>query len=1086
MIFGVKRAGDERRSRGVAERRRAQMCLSQLRWLEGFAADGQWYVVDGAPAPIALDGLALSQARRTVNTLLRDHRRSLERFVGDVGAWQGMIDGVLSRLGRYVRESAASCDFIDLASPRQRKAALALEAAHPALRALVRAAVSTWLLRPDLLAAALSWIQARAQRIGGIVKASAPEDLRRVLQLARLGPETEGVDALLGLLSMDIGHPQRTAESVSRLLERLRTRAGGRDIAPPRLADSAYAWVDGLLKWPEGERERAVALVAAADLARALDAWRTWEARYRPTLERAAALAQVIDSGPPIANVRRVIASVQRAQTAMPRALRLDEFLSGVASLAEAHRKPFHRAVLRFVLTCPGKDLPEARANYVAHAAEVVTTDEHDGRVAWLWEALAQERAAGASARVLEPWKRVFAGKAQGWLERGLLEDARQSREVKKLATAMARLAADGPASAEHGRRLGAVLAGGLDVAHAVALVRGLEALDIDVSAPLVRGAVALAGPESPILTKALQDLSARLDGSDYRQREALAALCEHVSAVGDVWMLRGLLENDLPRLMELVDLAMVAPRKSWPAHPKDALTPGWIAAYPPSLAAGLARLASVDPDAERTARRCLAPEIRDQAQLERELATLRARAPLGDREARRVQNLEARLRSPKPLSPARIARLADRLDAAAVRAAADRYLETLRASAQARVQTALGLEGWLEGASDRGQWSVLFALTRLEAPQRALAARLLRAREGPPPWDLRDDPVNRAFLARPREYGLDLVPWLDDAPRVVTAGDGRPLEIALCGDPLEVFAMGRHFNTCLSPDATNFFSVVTNAADVNKRVLYARREGKVVGRCLLALTEAGDVLTFQPYAHDHRLAFDDLVRQYTTDLAARMGSRLVSRGRVPLLLGSKWYDDGAQDVYDALARPELEAALRDVAPSGLIALLERALGRAVDDITLPVVLEMGVFASRPELIGPLAPRLLAQPTLPDGTLVRAARLAMRIGDLSLADRLVSSGVAWRDFDPSDWSVGEILAQTRPSFTLARLRQTRSRGVRRWEHESRERAAVAALAFETLRRPRRAIALYRQALATEDWLERTLRPRLAALETAHR
>ena len=170
------------------------------------------------------------------------------------------------------------------------------------------------------------------------------------------------------------------------------------------------------------------------------------------------------------------------------------------------------------------------------------------------------------------------------------------------------------------------------------------------------------------------------------------------------------------------------------------------------------------------------------------------------------------------------------------------------------------------------------------------------------------------------RARGVDPGPWLDDAAHVVTAGDGRPVELALCSDPLEVFAMGAHFDTCLAPDGCNFFSVVTNAADVNKRVLYARRDGQVVGRCLLALTDASHILTFNAYAHDGRLELERLVRAHAEALAARMGTHLAARGRVSTLLGRDWYDDGAVDLvgrYDALAKEDFARALAAVAQGG-------------------------------------------------------------------------------------------------------------------------------------------------------------------------
>jgi hypothetical protein len=77
---------------------------------------------------------------------------------------------------------------------------------------------------------------------------------------------------------------------------------------------------------------------------------------------------------------------------------------------------------------------------------------------------------------------------------------------------------------------------------------------------------------------------------------------------------------------------------------------------------------------------------------------------------------------------------------------------------------------------------------------------------------------------------------------------------------------------------------------------------------------------------------------------------------------------------------------------------------------------------------------------------------------------------------------GRLLARTRPSFTLARLRTTRPRGVHHLEDERGDRLAVVALALETLNRPKQAITLYRRALADASWLEDELRPRLDALE----
>lgn len=267
--------------------------------------------------------------------------------------------------------------------------------------------------------------------------------------------------------------------------------------------------------------------------------------------------------------------------------------------------------------------------------------------------------------------------------------------------------------------------------------------------------------------------------------------------------------------------------------------------------------------------------------------------------------------------------------------------------------------------------------------------------------------------------------------------------------------------------------------------MLYGRRGGQLVGRCLLALTDAGQLLAFHPYAHDAAIGFHLAVRDHVAALAGRMGCQVATAGRVTRLLGRDWYDDGVRDLVGRFAAMEgaaFVAAVQEVAPSGLVALLESTLGRPLDDLTLPVVLGVPALQQRPELIQPLAPYLLAARALPEHVALNAAGLALQNDDLPLADRLLAGLAARGQFQHSAWSWGRVLARTRPSFTLARLRQTRSPGVRSLDDETGERLAVAALALETLHRPRQAAALYRRAIADEAWLADELRPRLAALE----
>jgi len=355
---------------------------------------------------------------------------------------------------------------------------------------------------------------------------------------------------------------------------------------------------------------------------------------------------------------------------------------------------------------------------------------------------------------------------------------------------------------------------------------------------------------------------------------------------------------------------------------------------------------------------------------------------------------------------------------------------------------------------------------------------RLLRARNGPPPWDLRDEPANRRFLDRMRAAGIDPEPWLDSAPHFVRTGDGRNLSLALCADPLDVFAMGAHFDTCLSPRGGNFFSVVANAADINKRVLYARCDDRVVGRCLFAITDSLTLLTFNPYCHE-RIDFSSVVRDFALALAARMGVSFATRGAVSTLLARDWYDDGARDLVGRFAGLDDNFDLAAVSPDELVARLREALGRDLDDVTLPVVLGHRGLQHRPRHLASLVPFVLAS----NVSLIRieAARLALGNDDLDLADRLLGDHDRAIQVEEYAWPHGEIVARLRPSRTLARLRRSRRRHVRRWSDERGDRIALAGIALQALERPRQAAAMFRLAAKTERCLADAMHARLVAM-----
>ncbi|GMU57827.1 MAG: hypothetical protein AMXMBFR33_69730 [Candidatus Xenobia bacterium] len=170
---------------------------------------------------------------------------------------------------------------------------------------------------------------------------------------------------------------------------------------------------------------------------------------------------------------------------------------------------------------------------------------------------------------------------------------------------------------------------------------------------------------------------------------------------------------------------------------------------------------------------------------------------------------------------------------------------------------------------------------------------------------------VNRAWLERARRAGLKVGAWLRGFSATIEVG-GKTLMISTERDPLEVLKMGTYFQTCLSlEDGSNNQSLLSNALDINKQVLYARGpDGTVVARKLIGATARGELAGYHTYAH---ASLPDLERE--------LGTRLVAYARECNLEPSDsatpeevhwadWWDDGnvpwPRDHQEAERREEL------------------------------------------------------------------------------------------------------------------------------------------------------------------------------------
>ncbi|WP_286177420.1 hypothetical protein [Stieleria mannarensis] len=327
-----------------------------------------------------------------------------------------------------------------------------------------------------------------------------------------------------------------------------------------------------------------------------------------------------------------------------------------------------------------------------------------------------------------------------------------------------------------------------------------------------------------------------------------------------------------------------------------------WCSRFPGDLRSALQSLSESTPDAERIAEKILGRFFPTREALQQQIDALlekldRGLPPGGDeaRMYRRLDNLQRRLDEGGCVSPARQCALIEKLERRAEAETLQRYTGQCRQQVATAIGDRFGVQEFPEDLLASPLDRVLREITRLGKPMRHLGIRLLFQSAHRTTRSFDEEPKNLAFARRMESIGINLRPWLSDQLRLpAQMADGTPYELGFTREAIDILLMGFHFDTCLSPDSFNFFSTVANAVDLNKRVVYGKTEaGKVVGRCLFALNESGEILTYHRYSHDAQDGFADAVDRFAIRLAGEMQTCLGSGGQVAKLVANDWYDDG-------------------------------------------------------------------------------------------------------------------------------------------------------------------------------------------------
>jgi hypothetical protein len=198
--------------------------------------------------------------------------------------------------------------------------------------------------------------------------------------------------------------------------------------------------------------------------------------------------------------------------------------------------------------------------------------------------------------------------------------------------------------------------------------------------------------------------------------------------------------------------------------------------------------------------------------------------------------------------------------------------------------------------------WDFAFWINAMNDRERDRLRDVIAARERHGPNYKRGLADNQAWIGQSLARGVALDPWFSDELKTTMVG-GRPMKIGLTSELHHIFLMGAYFNTCLSPGDCNQLSVLTNAYDANKQVVFifsGDEEGRerVVARQLVAISSDFKLLGYCCYenAQAEKLNAEEIVTamaSYCGRLAADCGLELADQGAPEEIGDHFWYDDG-------------------------------------------------------------------------------------------------------------------------------------------------------------------------------------------------
>jgi len=1096
---------------------------ANLWWLEGYPLGStsnrtlQWKalpsIVRRPPECLALEPDTIRKATYTAKKLHREFPRAFPRIVGNTKQWMSQLSNLLNLIKKAsLSASSTPGNLFHLAGlypENLRRRALVMERLWPNLQSLLEAMSWIYLTTPRKLKIVLDWTEEKASDIETILRVMQKSEaipvlirLQQIVLLEGKGP----IDFVITVLANRRIH-QVPMVCTDEYLRQITDFIQWDTAMPPsphaELGRELALLCEWLMQVGSDTRGRLLRMLDICSPETPLDSWACWWEQTHRLIVKRRQMSSVHDQGKfDEQEFKEVIAIWEEHKAKVPDPLRAEEWVGSLQMLATRKDAALHQEIFKTLRLIP-RDMCGGmlRSKFLMYWSSLIQRAQiPDARLATLLQGFRRylKRASVISEAWLRPWRNVYSARRQCFaVEDSLLEEdvpATKTFSFYELLASVASAFPEGLNLLETQQlcrlynRTGTPELAGPFFESLYAASNSIA--DYDISILRLASYISRDDPET---FGSIAEAIRRLEEKNPLPPEARITV-EALCSAGQSPLIREFILTS--QFVDLLDcgrklvLLKAAGHREIP-QPMclrgDEQAPQWAMRLPESLHASLAALSAVDPGAEQTASNILSSDFPDPRKLNLEIISIQKRIETLNGQTseylqRRLAGLKERAIRTKEPGIKRLENLKAKLVRATQRAMLLRWKNQLDELLGPCLKKLIGIDdipGWLV---EPRNLAILASAATLPEAHRKLAYRLFRKRAGTPPWDLREDDANDKFLESVSKRGIDVHPWLDGIGlRTVQGGNGRMVRLALENDPLEIFLMGSYFQTCLSPGAMNFFSVFANAADINKRVLYAfGSDDRVVGRCLLALTSEGRILMFHPYCHDSNLHFDHIVLDFTQELATQMNTMIVPRGKVQPLVATTWYDDGPlglAELYpflqqDSSFRKSLERMNADQFVPELLAGLRPL---QLNELTLPNILALHELRNRPDLVVPLLPYIERAVSLPDEVILTAASLTEKAGMSETARRMFGKRILrsalerYHEDDYLDNRAIEFLLRVSPPDVLTVLRRTRSRGVRRWiEEKDPLRLWYAAEAMRTSHQSKLAFQLIQRLLTMKS------------------